>query len=100
MIKQELTFSVGQSAKLIQFLGGEKKFFHWPREHGYLYHDNEPYQIQLDKGWFIVVLTNAHKANPYFHNMVTRVTLKGLYALKRAIKKHFSICKPCDDARN
>jgi hypothetical protein len=97
MIKQELTFSVGQSAKLIQFLGGEKKFFHWLREHGYLYNDNEPYQIQLDKGR---LLTNAHKANPYFPNMVTRGILKGLYALKRVIKKHFSICKPSDDARN
>lgn len=100
MINRERTFSVGQTSKLIQFPGGEKLFFEWLRKNGYLYHDNEPYQIYIDKGWFVVVLTNAHSFNPHSPKMVTRVTFKGVVGLKKAVKKHFPICKPCDDARS
>jgi phage antirepressor YoqD-like protein len=87
------TFSVGKTAKLIKFPGGEIKFYKWLRENGFLYHDNEPFQIYIDKGWFEYVLTQKHKVNLYFPKMVTRVTIKGLRALERLMKKHFPPCK-------
>lgn len=97
---KEKTFSIGQSAKLIQFPGGEKKFFEWLRKHGYLYHDNEPFQIYIDRNWFLVVLTKKGIFNPYFPKMVTRVTIKGLNGLKKVVKKHFPPCKHTNDGRN
>jgi phage antirepressor YoqD-like protein len=100
MTNKEQTFSIGQTAKIIQFPGGQKLLFEWLRNNGYMYHDNEPYQIFIDRGWFVLVLTKKHLYTPYFPKMVTRVTLKGLYGLKRVIKKHFPICKPCENARS
>ncbi len=94
------TFSLGKTAKLIKFPGGEIKFCKWLRDTGYLYHDNEPYQIYLDKEWFEVVLTQKHKVNPNFPKMVTRVTLKGLAGLQKSVKKHFPPCKPIADGNN
>ena len=92
------TFSVRETSKLIKYPGGEIKFYIWLRENGFLCHDNEPYQIYLDKEWFEVVLTQKHKVNPHFPKMVTRVTFKGVLALEKLVKKHFPICKPCEDA--
>ena len=94
------TFSVRETSKLIRFPGGEIKFYKWLRENGFLCHDNEPYQIHLDKEWFEVVLTQKHKVNPNFPKMVTRVTLKGLAGLQKSVKKHFPPCKPIEDGNN
>lgn len=94
------TVSFAQTAKLIKYPGGEKKLIIWLRKYGYLYHDNEPYQIYVDKGWFEVVLTKKHSFNPHFPKMVTRVTLKGLAGLDKAVKKHFPPCKQIENGRS
>lgn len=100
MQNRNQTFSVAQTAKLVKFPGGEKKFFFWLREQGYLYHDNEPFQIYIDKGWFEVVLTKKYAINPHFPKMVTRVTIKGIAGLDKAIKKHYPPCKQVENGRN
>ena len=96
MSNRNKTFSVSQAAKLIRFSGGEKKFFIWLRQQAYLYHDNEPFQIYIDRGWFEVVLTKKYLFNPHFPKMVTRVTIKGLAGLEKAVKKYYIISKQID----
>jgi len=93
------TFSIQTTCKLIQFpLGGERKFFKWLREKGYLLTNNEPAQKYLNLGLFILVKKTIKRGNQPITLLLPRVTLKGLNYLNESVKKDFPICKPCSDA--
>jgi phage antirepressor YoqD-like protein len=88
------TISISVVAKLVNFPGGQKKFFIWLRENGYLLKDNTPAQIYRDRKWLVLVKAYRFIENTKTLIPVTRVTLKGLEGLDRAVKKAFSVCKP------
>ena len=89
------TLSIAQVAKLVDFPGGEIKFFIWLRENGYLLQDNTPAQKYRDCSW--LKLVTSHKVIGKIQTIipVTRVTILGLGGLDRAVKKAFPVCKPC-----
>jgi phage antirepressor YoqD-like protein len=89
------TFSVSQTAKLTRFPGGEIKFFEWLRDNGYLISDNTPTQKYIDDEWFVTTKTTLYRLNPPLVVIVPRVTIKGLAALERRVRKQFPFCKPC-----
>jgi phage antirepressor YoqD-like protein len=98
-ISKEQTLSIAEVAKLVDFAGGEYKFFAWLREKGYLLQDNTPAQLYRDRGWLKLMDSNKSIGNSKAVIPVTRVTLKGIAGIDRAVKKHFPICKPCNDAK-
>jgi phage antirepressor YoqD-like protein len=89
------TFSISQTAKIIGFPGGEKKFFQWLRDNKYLLPDNYPYQKYIDFGWFTMVDKNLKKIRPQRIVPVTVVTHLGVCALERRVLKEFPPCVPC-----
>ncbi len=92
-------FSIGDTAKMINFPGGEIKFFQWLRDTGYLLQNNFPVQKYRDQGWFKMVRKKLYKMQPVQEVPVTIVTIKGLAALERIVKKEFSPCPPCPPVR-
>lgn len=95
----ELTFSIAEVAKMTNFPGGEHKFFAWLRKYGYLLENNQPSQVQINRGWFVLVSKVQIGIETKRTFPVTRVTLTGLAGLERLIKKVFPICPPCDKAK-
>jgi len=96
---KEKTFSIQTTSKILQFpLGGERKFFQWLRDKGYLLKGNEPAQKYIDSGVFILALIKIKKGQTTLILTVPRVTIKGLSILNEMVKKDFPICKPCADA--
>ena len=95
----ELTFSIAEVAKMTNFPGGEHKFFAWLRKYGYLLENNQPSQVQINRGWFVLVSKVLNGIELRRTTPVARVSLKGLAGLERVIKKAFPICPPCDNAR-
>lgn len=89
------TFSISQTAKIIGFPGGEKKFFQWLRANKYLMPDNYPYQKYRALGWFEMAHKNLKKTQPKIIVPVTRVTHLGVSSLKRRVLKEFPPCVPC-----
>ena len=96
---KEPTLSIAEVAKLVDFPGGEYKFFDWLRENGYLLQDNTPAQIYRDRGWLKLVDSNKKLGKIQTVILVSRVTLKGLAGIDRVVKQHFPICKPCTDGK-
>jgi phage antirepressor YoqD-like protein len=92
-------FTIAQTAKLINFPGGEKKFFAWLRDNGYLLEENFPVQKYRDQGWFEMTTKTLYQMQPKQVVPVTLVTIKGLAALERIVKKIFSPCPPCPPVR-
>lgn len=99
MSRNNSCFKIDQTAKLINFSGGEIKFFQWLRDNGYLLQDNYPVQKYRDRGWFEMTTKTLHKMHPKQVVPVTLVTIKGLYALKKIVNKTSSPCPPCPPTR-
>ena len=95
----EQTFSVGETAKMINFPGGEYKFFQWLRKNKFLLQDSTPSQAYINRGWFKLVKTSRDLDDSRIVIPVTRVTIKGLAGLERIVKKVFPKCKPCKDGK-
>ena len=98
-ISKEQTLSIAEVTKLVDFPGGEYKFFGWLRENGYLLQDNTPAQLYRDREWLKLIDSNKSIVNSKTVIPVTRVTLKGLAGIDRVVKQHFPICKPCNDGK-
>ena len=92
-------FSIGDTAKMINYPGGEHKFFEWMRDNGYLLTNNFPAQKYRDQGWFEMTTKTLHQMQPKQVVPVTLVTIKGLAALERIVKKTLSPCPPCPPVR-
>ena len=93
-------FSIRETAKIIKFPGGEKQFFSWLRDNGYLMKNNEPYQRYIKIGWFEMIMKTIHKTNPKMVVPVTLVRLKGAAALEKIVMKEFPPCVPCNQIIN
>lgn len=91
-----ITFSIGEVAKMTNYPGGEHQFFGWLRKYGYLLENNQPSQVQINRGWFVLVSKVQDGAELRRTIPVARVTLKGIAGLERVIKKAFPLCPPCD----
>jgi phage antirepressor YoqD-like protein len=93
------TFSMSEAGKLINFPGGEHKFFEWLRRNKFFLKDNTPSQAYRDREWF----TTAKKVIEYDGVLnvclVTRCTIKGLAGLEKIKNKIFPPCKPCKDGK-
>lgn len=89
------TLSIAQAAKAIKFPGGEFTFFEWLRSKGYLLKDNTPADKYRLNGWFESFAKTIYHLNLQEVVLVTRVTIKGLAALEKVVRKEFPICKPC-----
>jgi len=98
MKKNINSFSVSETAKIIKFPGGEKKFFSWLRDNGYLMKNNEPYQRYINYGWFELVTKTIHTTNPKMVVPVTLVKLKGDSKLEKIIMEKFPPCIPCNQS--
>ena len=96
----ELTFSIAEVAKMTSFPGGEHQFFAWLRKYGYLLENNHPSQIQINRGWFVLVSKVQNGSETRRTIPVARVTLKVLAGLERVIKKAFPMCPPCEKQTN
>ena len=94
-ISNPQTLSIAEVAKLVDFPGGEIKFFSWLREKGYLLQDNTPAEKYRSRKWFKLVKTYIWQGKMQTLVPVTRVTILGLGGLDRAVKKAFPMCKPC-----
>ena len=92
---KEETLSIAEVAKLVDFPGGELKFFEWLRQNGYLLKDNTPAQIYRKRKWLKWQDSNKKLGKIQTVIPVTRVTLKGLAGIDDAVKKAFPVCKPC-----
>ena len=91
----QITFSVGEVAKMTNFPGGEIKLFAWLRKHRFLLQNNQPSDFQVAREWFVLV-SNKDFLNKGRRDVpVTRVTSKGLSGLEKLINRCFPICKPC-----
>lgn len=99
MENYDQTFSVSTVCKLVDFPGGEYKFFGWLRENGFLLQNNEPVQYYRDHGWLKLMDSNKSIPNSKTVIQVTRFTIKGLAGIDRVVKRHFPICKRCNDAK-
>jgi phage antirepressor YoqD-like protein len=93
------TFSIRETGKLIKFPGGEHQFFEWLRSNKYLLSDNTPAQAYINGGYFLLEAAKKKIGTTRVVIPVTRVTIKGLYALQRKIRKDFPICKPCSESK-
>lgn len=93
------TFSVGQTAKIIQFPAGEYKLFEWLRKRGFLLEDNTPAQKYIDRGWLMYVDTDINTGRKRIIVPVARFTVKGIAGLSKIVEKEFPICKPCGDGK-
>jgi len=62
-ISKEQSLSIAEVAKLVDFSGGEYKFFGWLRENGYLLQDNTPAQLYRDREWLKLIDSNKSIAN-------------------------------------
>jgi len=94
-VNKPQTISIAVAAKLVNFSGGEIKFFIWLREKGYLLQDNTPAQKYINYKWFVLVKTYRIIGKIKTLIPVTRVTLRGLAGIERAVKKAFPGNKPC-----
>lgn len=94
-VQKQSTFSITQASKILKFNGGRKRFFEWLKRRGYLLSNNDPAQKYLNFGWFELRIKKIHKTNPPLVVPVTRMTLKGLAAIQKAVLKDFPICPPC-----
>jgi len=94
-VNKPQTISIAVAAKLVNFPGGEIKFFLWLREKGYLLQDNTPAQKYINYKWFVLVKTYRIIGKIKTLIPVTRVTLRGLAGIERAVKKAFPGNKPC-----
>lgn len=92
---KEETLSIAEVAKLVDFPGGEYKFFDWLRENGYLLENNTPAELYRKRGWLKLKDSNKKLGKIQTVILVTRVTIKGLAGIDRAVKKAFPVCKPC-----
>ena len=99
VIKQGVTFSIRDTAKMSGFPGGEYRFFEWLRSRGYLLENNTPAQAYINRGWFVLVISKRLIGDIQNVIPVSRVTVKGLYGLHKVIKRDFPICKPCGDGK-
>jgi phage antirepressor YoqD-like protein len=95
----EQSFSISETAKMINFPGGEHKFFEWLRKNRFLLMDNTPSQVYRDREWLIIVKKHLIKDDSITIIPTTRVTIKGLAGLEKIVKKCFPICKPCKDGK-
>ena len=93
------SFSIAEVAKLTNYPGGEHQFFIWLRKYGYLLENNQPSQVQINRGWFVLVSKVLNGIEVRRTTPVARVTLKGLAGLERVIRKAFPICPPCDKVK-
>lgn len=91
---KETTFSINQTAKFVKFKG-RKLFFQWLKDKGYLLSNNDAAQKYIDMGWLVLTTKTIYKANPPIVVPVSRVTIKGLAALQKAVLKDFPPCPPC-----
>lgn len=96
---KEQTLSIAEVCKLVDFPGGEYKFFIWLKENGFLLKDNTPAQKYRTNGWLKWVNSNKKRGKVQTLIPVYRVTLKGLAGLDKAVKKHFPLCKPCNEKK-
>lgn len=94
-ISNPQTLSIAEVAKLVDFPGGEIKFFIWLRENGYLLKDNTPAEKYRKCKWLKLEKTYIWQGKMQTLVPVTRVTILGLGGLDRAVKKAFPVCKPC-----
>lgn len=94
-ISNPQTLSIAEVTKLVDFPGGEIKFFIWLRENGYLLQDNTPAEKYRKRKWLKLVKTYKMLGKMQTIIPVTRVTILGLGGLDRAVKKAFPVCKPC-----
>ena len=92
-------FTISETAKLINFPGGQKKFFQWLRDRGCLLKNNYPVDQYRNRGWFQMTRKKLYKMQPIQEVPVTLVTIKGLAALERIVKKKLSPCPPCPPVR-
>lgn len=97
--KMMQTFSIGEATKILQFPGGEYKFFDWLRSKGYLLMDNSPAQMYIDRGWLKYMTTNLSFVKNKTIVPITRITVKGLAGLYKVVEKEFPICKPCNEEK-
>lgn len=96
---KEQTLSIAEVCKLVDFPGGEYKFFNWLKENGYLLKDKTPAQKYRAIGWLKLVDSNKRLGKVQTIIPVCRVTVKGLAGLDKAVKKHFPLCKPCNEKK-
>jgi phage antirepressor YoqD-like protein len=92
--KMRITFSVATACKLVNFPGGEKKFFEWLRKNKYLQSNNEPYQKYVDRDWLTSELTTINGIR--LPTPVPRFTMAGIVAFEKIVLKAFPPCIPCD----
>jgi phage antirepressor YoqD-like protein len=92
---EEQTLSIEEVAKLVDFPGGEYSFFEWLRQNGYLLENNTPAELYRKRGWLKLKDSNKKIGKIQTVILVTRVTLKGLAGIDRAVKIAFPVCKPC-----
>lgn len=96
----EITFSIAEVAKMTRFPGGEHKLFKWLRKYGYLLKNNQPAQLQIDRGWFVLVSKIQENKTVRRSIPVTRITVKGLSGLERVLNRAFPFCPPCESQIN
>lgn len=84
MTNQITTFSIRHASKLVGF-ENSKLFFKWLKKYGYLLPDNQPAPNYIELNWFILTTKIIYQARPPFAIPVTRVTLKGIAELKKAM---------------
>ena len=89
--------SISEAAMLIQFPGGEITFFRWLRENRFLQENNQPFEKYKSAGWFVYTAVEmTEDTMPTFINPVTKITIKGLYALqKKMLTLTTTPCPPC-----
>lgn len=89
------TFSIGETAKLTGFPGGEHLFFDWLRVKGFLQSNNFPSQKMRDRDYFIVFKhIDESDFNPFII-YVTRIKIKGVAYLSKLVAREFPPCPPC-----
>jgi phage antirepressor YoqD-like protein len=95
-MKDQHSYSIKTSAKLVRFTGGQRKFLDWLKDHKFLMASNEPYQKYINRGWFQLDLVKIPCAGEKYVS-VPRVTIKGLAILEQRVFNQFHKCKPCND---
>jgi phage antirepressor YoqD-like protein len=94
-VNKPQTISIAVAAKLVNFPGGEIKFFIWLRENGYLLQDNTPSQKYINLEWLVLVKTYRMIGKIKTLIPVSRFYLRGLAGIEKAVKKAFPGNKPC-----
>ena len=80
----EPCFSLRKAYKFVQFPGSLQEFLQWLKDSRYLMHDLEPYKSPWEKGLFVYTYRRLSATNSVV--CVTRVTIKGIYFLKKRLK--------------